>query len=520
MDQKGNEEIKSISQLNTDNLVEIVVRSLRLIKQSEDESLIDIPLKLPSNIATKHKICTLVSSKIKDLGYLGECGYNQFLYPVENQTRNLLNWLVQKLPRTEEDSYDEILSSNALLNRRMYFTFKESRDLPWTLPIGLSGGMTFNELVQSLNSSVNLETDSVNRGTRFTLATEFSLDQQNALVKTSIPKLSISSINQDIESTASDQEKHSQIDAEENEKLNEIEILKSEIITGSQYVERFDVEISNITSRIRQIENELLSLSNESEIFEKEILIKKKTLEMLPSAVDNINKLQVICGSSASRLLQLAQEWDTHRRNIIGSLRSQKNIRTKRREKCKQMVDEMKKCKEEMQFMVHELKEKQERSQILSEEMSKLPKNINRAIYTHCILDITASLIKQNKEIERITNDIRDIQKSINQCTSTLQRADAVAEELIFSTAHGSVNDSNMVEAYRQLRSLRFYFEELIEIVSKIGQMEKISRDFETKIDQESARVSVNNIERIQTDLKEVQKENNFIIKEIKSLSA
>jgi hypothetical protein len=39
---------------------------------------------------------------------------------------------------------------------------------------------------------------------------------------------------------------------------------------------------------------------------------------------------------------------------------------------------------------------------------------------------------KQNKEIEKITMDIRDIQKLINQSSTTLQRADAVAEELIF----------------------------------------------------------------------------------------
>jgi hypothetical protein len=47
-------------------------------------------------------------------------------------------------------------------------------------------------------------------------------------------------------------------------------------------------------------------------------------------------------------------------------------------------------------------------------------------------MDITASLAKQNKEVDKITNDIRDLQKTINSNTNTLQRADAIAEELIF----------------------------------------------------------------------------------------
>lgn len=42
-----------------------------------------------------------MATKIKELGFLGDCGYNQLLYPVEAQTRGLLNWLVQRLPRTE-----------------------------------------------------------------------------------------------------------------------------------------------------------------------------------------------------------------------------------------------------------------------------------------------------------------------------------------------------------------------------------------------------------------------------------
>jgi glutaredoxin 2 len=51
-------------------------------------------------------------------------------------------------------------------------------------------------------------------------------------------------------------------------------------------------------------------------------------------------------------------------------------------------------------------------------------------------MDITASLAKQNKEVDKITNDIRDLQKTINLNTNTLQRADAISEELIFKVFH------------------------------------------------------------------------------------
>lgn len=76
-----------------------------------------------------------------------------------------------------------------------------------------------------------------------------------------------------------------------------------------------------------------------------------------------------------------------------------------------------------------------------------------------------------------------------------------------------------MVEAYRQLRALRVHFDELINSVNKIGQVEKSSRQLETKIDQELSRLSSNNSDRVKRDLAEVLKENAKLVEEIKSFS-
>jgi hypothetical protein len=74
---------------------------------------------LSPNIATKHRICTSIAAKIKELGFLGEMGYNQLLYPTASHTRAMLNWLVQKLPRSDDEMAAEVLGANALLNRRI-----------------------------------------------------------------------------------------------------------------------------------------------------------------------------------------------------------------------------------------------------------------------------------------------------------------------------------------------------------------------------------------------------------------
>lgn len=52
---------------------------------------------------------------------------------MENQTRELLKWLVEKLPRSEEEGAQEVLGANALMNRRIMQSLKEWKHKSWKL---------------------------------------------------------------------------------------------------------------------------------------------------------------------------------------------------------------------------------------------------------------------------------------------------------------------------------------------------------------------------------------------------
>jgi hypothetical protein len=98
---------------------------------------------LPSNIASRHRICTALAAKVKDCGYLSDCGYNQLLYPVENQTRTLLTWFSEKLSSVksseEEETMDSELHANASLNKRIKFAINKWKSAPHLVPISLTG---------------------------------------------------------------------------------------------------------------------------------------------------------------------------------------------------------------------------------------------------------------------------------------------------------------------------------------------------------------------------------------------
>ena len=164
-----------------------------------------------------------------------------------------------------------------------------------------------------------------------------------------------------------------------------------------------------------------------------------------------------------------------------------------------------------------QVRDKDERAKLLQDELEKMPKNVNRNLYTYRIMDIINSIAKQKAEIDKIIQDVRQVQKDINSIGERLQRAEVLAGEKIFVKANQAKKDPAMVQSYRYLSDLRAKFDDLIDVVSGIGRKESDARDLEGKTAQLLERVSKNNIERILEDLGQVQAENQTLIAQIRA---
>ena len=92
------------------------------------------------------------------------------------------------------------------------------------------------------------------------------------------------------------------------------------------------------TSQGRQLEARLVAAAARKEALEQEYLVKKKTLEMLPDATENLRKLQGICAESAKKLMELGAEWEQHRRPLIAEQRHLVESRGQRKDRCRQKV--------------------------------------------------------------------------------------------------------------------------------------------------------------------------------------
>eukprot|EP00457_Paulinella_chromatophora_P004051 gb/GEZN01004061.1/.p1 GENE.gb/GEZN01004061.1/~~gb/GEZN01004061.1/.p1 ORF type:complete len:644 (+),score=182.05 gb/GEZN01004061.1/:91-1932(+) len=104
-------EKKSIAAFESDDVYHAAVVCLKAINPEHEYSL-----RLPPGKAPRFRLTSNLSNEIKDMGYDKEMGYQTFLYPSEHESRKLLIWLVDKLPKSEkEEDEQEALGADAQL---------------------------------------------------------------------------------------------------------------------------------------------------------------------------------------------------------------------------------------------------------------------------------------------------------------------------------------------------------------------------------------------------------------------
>jgi len=101
--------IVSIKQLIDGNPAWVYQACVAYLKVIDPEK--EFPDALPRHMSARVSVCTNVASVIKDMGYRGDLGYHQLLYPNESDTRSCIMFLAKNVP--EEAATDAAMSSGA-----------------------------------------------------------------------------------------------------------------------------------------------------------------------------------------------------------------------------------------------------------------------------------------------------------------------------------------------------------------------------------------------------------------------
>uniref|UniRef100_A0A8C5MJ00 Coiled-coil domain-containing protein 22 n=1 Tax=Leptobrachium leishanense TaxID=445787 RepID=A0A8C5MJ00_9ANUR len=298
----------------------------------------------------------------------------------------------------------------------------------------------------------------------------------------------------------------------------------------TQDVDAEHQELSSLQQQIDVLEKEIQELSESTKLLqltltqatrevtehrqhcgEKEnaVRLKKRAVELLPDADNNLVKLQALVDASSLRMANLVGQWETHRTRLQEDYRELTQAHQEREDESSRWMKEAKDLYDKIRGAADEAKRKEELYKQLVSEYESLPREVSRAAYTQRILEIVSNIKKQKEEITKILSDTKDLQKEINNLTGKVDRTFVVTDELVFKDAK---KDEPVRKAYKYLAALHENCSQLIQTIEDTGTILREIRDLEEQIETETAKKTLSNLQKILEDYKAIKQENTLLM--------
>uniref|UniRef100_A0A8C7YV84 Coiled-coil domain-containing protein 22 n=1 Tax=Oryzias sinensis TaxID=183150 RepID=A0A8C7YV84_9TELE len=553
------EDVDSIRQFTSELLVEGVVRCIRVIDPGLGGGLAP---SLPPGMSARFRVGMSLAQACQDVGYKGEIGYQTFLYSSEPEIRSLLMFLVEKLPRESAEASAQPSGKSAVLQRAIAAAIRAQLDLAWvppncSLPLHCetqSGGLLNSFYTQPLSSphctegsEENLkEVKEYHRDVLPPVTAQFSssasmvasLLEQHAAELSAAQEWDGEWKSQGLLSRLTPQEYRSRKLARLQKRIQEqlrsaaqpssesafgvsrpasdlMDVLQSfrasaptehVLMKGTPFTHTQKFTFTQVLDELKQRE-----LGNTEK--EEKLQVKKKTIDLLPEADNNVVQLQSLVEASAKRVVNLASQWEKRRAPLIDEHRRLKEICSRQELDSSRKLSEIKSLHEKIHVSTEEAKKKEETYKQLLTELESLPQDASRSAYTQRILEIVSNIKKQKEEITKILSDTRELQKEINSLTGKLDRTFAVTDELVFKDAK---KDESVRKAYKYLAALHENCNQLIQTIEDTGTILREIRDLEEQIETENGNKTVANLERILDDFKAIRQENAALAAKVK----
>ncbi|XP_055022284.1 LOW QUALITY PROTEIN: coiled-coil domain-containing protein 22 [Boleophthalmus pectinirostris] len=348
---------------------------------------------------------------------------------------------------------------------------------------GSHSSSDLSDLLQTFRSS---NTQTLTKGSHFTHTQKFTFTQE-AVAPCPLPQTLPS-------------EGNTQLQQQE-----ELSSLQQQLQQMTSDLEQLSTDLKHKSVTTAQVLNDINKRERENETKRDQIQVKKKTMDLLPQAEENLHKIQALVETSAKRVLSLAAQWEKHRAPLIEENRRLKEICRVQDMESSGKLSEIRSLHDKITVCTEEAKKKEETYKQLVSELESLPQDVSRSAYTQRILEIVSNIKKQKEEIFKILSDTKELQKEINNLTGKLDRTFAVTDELIFKDAK---KDESVRKSYKHLAALHENCNQLIQTIEDTGSILREIRDLEEQIESEHGNKTVANLERILEDYKAIRQEN------------
>ncbi|KAG8570448.1 hypothetical protein GDO81_011274 [Engystomops pustulosus] len=298
-------------------------------------------------------------------------------------------------------------------------------------------GPSTQDLVDMLKTFTVEEGTDNNKGSRFTHAQKFTHRQDPQVLTEQMQRVAENLPKKDTQDAQAEQE--------------ELSSLQQQIEHIEQDIQALAESTKLLHLTINKVEEEADKLQKQCDEKANAVKVKKRAVELLPDAENNLAKLQVMVDGSKQRMASLVGQWETHRVRLADEYSEMKRLQQEKEVESSRWMKDVRDLYDKIRAAADEAKRKEDLYKQLVSEYESLPKDVSRAAYTQRILEIVSNIKKQKEDITKILSDTKDLQKEINNLTGKVDRTFVVTDELVFKDAK---KDEPVRKVYKYLAAL------------------------------------------------------------------
>ncbi|CAM8952990.1 unnamed protein product [Rhodiola kirilowii] len=358
--------VTSIQSLTPDSLFAICSQSLSIVYRASH-----FPESLPESTADRFKVCKDMAAVVKEIGYLGDISFHQFLYPSEDDLYKLVRFLIEKLSESGAE-----------------------------VPVLNKGNVPSTS--EHLRPKVELS-ETKDDGN---IASEI---RENAILKAEYEEdpLGVSRVNAPEKAESSHSIKTGcEVDDPRNKKIyNETVVLQDLVLDQSE-------EDPELWKQAME-----LAMNDQRPV--------RFYADQLTSQID----------AKTSKLMELKSQWsasidllEAKRTYLLDSLCvNNPDVQDK--------YHNLKEVEAQMHSVISEISRRREERFKLLADLEKMPKVAPRRSYIQRINEITKNSRKLDADMERILQETRELQMESNLTQESLHRTHAITSETILRDA-------------------------------------------------------------------------------------
>lgn len=299
-----------------------------------------------------------------------------------------------------------------------------------------------------------------------------------------------------------------------DQRETEINELESQLSDSTEQLTNLKDAITKLSDGFTKMDTEAADLDETNADREEEYKTRKKVLDLLPDADNNIARLKQIVESSVKRIQALGGKWQARRVELLETYRKLRHSQGDAEAAAKKQLEEIKTLRAEMKEIADGAKEKDVAIKQLKANLESVQDQMGRTSYTRRILELVRNIAKQKEDIGKVLLDSRAVQKDIAQFSDKISRIYTETEEMIFKNAK---KDEASRKIYKLLARLHESCETILTTVDGTGLILREVRELNEKIEAESNKNMDQNLKRITADLKMMKTENAALVAQLRS---